>query len=110
MYLHQVLQQPDAAEFGKAVVKEVNGHVENGNWQLMRRDQLPKDNEVMPSVWAMHQKRNLTTNAITKYKARLNLHGGKQIYRMNYYETYAPMVTWFATRLLIIIAIILVRA
>ena len=107
MYLHQALRQPDAAEFVKAVVKEVNGHVENGNWQLIRRDQVPPDVEVMPSVWAMRRKRNLTTNAIVKYKARLNLHGGKQIYGMNYYETYAPVVTWFAIRLLLIIAILL---
>ena len=107
MYLHQALRQPDAAEFVKAVVKEVNGHVDNGNWQLVHRSQVPPDVEVMPSVWAMRRKRNLTTNAITKYKARLNLHGGKQIYGMNYYETYAPVVTWFAIRLLLIIAIIL---
>jgi hypothetical protein len=36
MYLHQALQQPDAAEFVKAVVKEVNEHVKNGNWQLVQ--------------------------------------------------------------------------
>ncbi len=52
-HLHQALRQPDAAEFVKAVVKEVNGHVENGNWQLVRHDQVPPDVEVMPSVWAM---------------------------------------------------------
>jgi hypothetical protein len=28
MYYHQALQQPDAHQFAKAIVKEVNGHVE----------------------------------------------------------------------------------
>ncbi|KAL7465177.1 hypothetical protein ACHAXS_005513 [Conticribra weissflogii] len=42
----------------------------------------------------MHRKQNLTTNAITKYKAQLNIHGGKQVYGMNYYKTYTPVVTW----------------
>jgi hypothetical protein len=51
-------------------------------------------------------KRNLTTNEIIKHKAGLNLHGGKQVYGMNYYETYAPVVTWFAIRLMIGIGII----
>ena len=106
MYLHQALQQPDAAEFVKAVIKEINGHVENHNWELVPREQVPPDVEVVPSVWAMRRKRNLTTNEITKYKARLNLHGGKQVYGMNYFETYAPVVTWFAIRILIILAII----
>jgi len=110
MYLHQALRQPDAAEFVKAVVKEVNGHVENHNWELVRRDQVPADIEVVPSVWALRRKRNLITNEITKYKARLNLHGGKQVYGINYYETYAPVVTWFAIRLLLVIVIILALA
>jgi hypothetical protein len=39
-------------------------------------------------------------------KARLNLHGGRQIYGINYFETYAPVVTWFTIRLVIIFGII----
>jgi hypothetical protein len=54
----------------------------------------------------MQCKRDLTTNEIKSHKARLNLHNGKQIYGMNYYETYAPVVTWFAIRLMIIFGII----
>ena len=58
------------------------------------------------SDWLIRRKCSLTTNKITKHKARLNLHGGKQIYSMNYYETYAPVVTWFAIRLVIIFGIL----
>jgi hypothetical protein len=43
---------------------------------------------------------------VKSHKARLNLHGGKQVYGMNYFETYAPVVTWFAIRLMIIFRII----
>jgi hypothetical protein len=43
---------------------------------------------------------------IKKYKARLNLHGGKQVFGLNYYETYVPLVTWFSIRLLFVIGII----
>ena len=53
----------------------------------------------------MHRKRDITTNEIKKYKARLNLHCGKQEFGTNYYETYAPVVTWFSIRLLIVIGI-----
>ena len=55
---------------------------------------------------SMQRKHNLITNEITKHKARLNLHGGKQAYGMNYYETYTPVVTWFAVRLMIVMGII----
>jgi hypothetical protein len=53
----------------------------------------------------MRRKRNLTTNEITKHKARLNIHGGQQVPGINYFDTYAPVITWFAIRLLMAIAI-----
>eukprot|EP00970_Alexandrium_tamarense_P016063 scaffold6008_cov76-Alexandrium_tamarense.AAC.1 len=65
MYFHQAMKQPDSEEFVKAVVKEVNGHIENNHWQLVPRSEVPPDAEVVPSVWAMRRKRNLTTNEIT---------------------------------------------
>jgi hypothetical protein len=60
--------------------------VENNHWQLIKRKDVPEDAQVAPSVWSMQRKRNLATNEITKHKAGLNLHGGKQDYGMNYYE------------------------
>ncbi len=106
MYYHQALQKPDAKQFADAVVKEVNGHVDNNHWNLIKQEDVPEDAQVVPLVWSMQCKRNLTTNEITKHKARLNLHGGKQVFGMNYFETYAPVVTWFAIRLMIVMGII----
>ena len=55
----------------------------------------------------MRRKRNLVTNEITKYKARINVYGGMQTLGINYFDTYALVVTWFAIRLLIVIAMVL---
>jgi hypothetical protein len=106
LYLQQVLRQPDAKEFVQAVIKEVNGHVDCKNWTLKKRSKVPEDVQIVPSVWSMQLTRDLTTNKIKSQKTRLNLHGRKQIYGMNYFETYAPVVTWFAIRLMIIFGII----
>ena len=106
MYLNQALRQPDADKFVEAVITEINGHVDNNHWQLTKRSEIGKDIDVLPSVWSMRRKRDITTNEVKKYKARLNLHGGKQEFGANYYETYAPVVTWFSIRLLIIFGII----
>jgi hypothetical protein len=54
----------------------------------------------------MRHKHDLTTTKIIKHKARLNLHGGKQVCGINYFETYAPIVTWFTIRLMIVFGII----
>ncbi len=63
MYPNQVLRQPDAKEFVTAVVKEINGHVENKNWELVPQDTdtVPEDAQIVPSVWSMQRKRDLTT-------------------------------------------------
>ena len=91
MYLNQALRQPDVKEFVTAVVREINGLVDNKNWELVPQDTFPEDAQIVLSVWSMQRKRDLT-NDVKSLKARLNLHGGKQVYGMNYFETYTPVV------------------
>jgi hypothetical protein len=106
MYYDQALQQSDATQFANAVVEEVNGHVDNKHWILVKQTNVLKDAQVVPSVWAVRRKCDLATSKVIKHKAKLNLHGGKQVYGMNYFETYASVVTWFAIRLKIVFGII----
>jgi hypothetical protein len=54
----------------------------------------------------MKRKRRITTNEIYKWKARLNVHGGKQIKNVHYWETYSPVVKWSSIRLFLMIAAI----
>ncbi len=68
----------------EAIVKEVNGHLENQNWELIKRSKVPVGKPIQQSVWAMLWKRNLTTGEIVKHKARLKLNGGMQEYIVSY--------------------------
>ncbi len=106
MYLHQALRQPDDKEFVEAAIMEVNGHINNKHWKLIPCTEVPECTEVVPSVWAMQRKQDLMTGRVTKHKARLNFHGGKQEFGTNYYETYTPVVIWFAFQLLIVFGIL----
>ena len=90
----------------QAVTKEVNRLVDCNNLTLQKRNKVPDDVQLVPSVWALRRKHDLTRNRIKSHKARLNLHSGKQVFGMNYFETYAPVVTWFAIRLMIVFCII----
>lgn len=45
------------------------------------------------------------TNKVKDNKARLNSHRGKQVYGANYFNTYAPVATWFAIYFMILLAI-----
>jgi hypothetical protein len=89
MYWHEAMAAPDAEEFRKAMMKEVTAHTKNNNWLIVKRSQIPRNQMVLPAVWAMRRKRHISTGEIYKWKARLNIHGGKQIHGFNYWETYA---------------------
>ena len=54
----------------------------------------------------MRRKRNLKTNQVVKHKAQLNVNGRQQEVGVNYSQTYAPVVTWFAIRFFIFLATI----
>ena len=86
MYFAQAIKQPDRKQFVEAIVKEVNGHVENRNWELIKRSNVPVGKPIQQSVWPMRCKHNPTSGEIVKHKARLNLHGGMQEYGVNYYK------------------------
>ena len=55
----------------------------------MERISVPKGHRVLPAVWAMRRKRRISTGKVYKWKARLNIDGGKQEKGINYWETYA---------------------
>ena len=41
MHFAQEIRQPDRKKFVEAIVNEVNGHVENQNWNLIKRSNVP---------------------------------------------------------------------
>ena len=53
MYYHDAMSQPDAIEFARVIIKEINGHVENGDWELIPRHTSPEGVIPVPSVWPM---------------------------------------------------------
>ena len=106
MYWDQALKQPDADKFIEAAIDEVSTHQQQAHWKIILRDQVPKGTKVLDSVWSMKRKRRVKTNEVYKHKARLNVHGGQQEMGVNYWETYAPVVTWAAIRMVLILVII----
>jgi hypothetical protein len=106
MYWDQAIKQPDAEQFIEAAIKEVSTHQQNGHWKVIPIDQVPPKYKVLDSVWSMKRKRRVKTNEVYKHKARLNVHGGQQELGVNYWETYAPVVTWAAIRMILVLVIL----
>eukprot|EP00957_Ditylum_brightwellii_P039763 3010344-Ditylum_brightwellii.AAC.1 len=61
MYFHQAIKQPNAPQFVKAIVKEINGHIERGHWQLISIEDVPKGTKILDAVWAMKRKGGIKT-------------------------------------------------
>ena len=101
LYLHEAMKEPDKPKFLEAMIKEISTQSQNGNWIIILRSEVPDGEMVLPSVWAMRRKRRISTGEIYKWKARLNLDGGKQIKGINYWDTYAPVATWSSIRLIL---------
>jgi hypothetical protein len=106
MYYHQAMKQPDRKEFAKAVIKEINDHVERKHWELIPIEEVPENTPILDSVWAMKRKRDLVSQKVLKHKARLNVHGGQQQHGVNFFETYSPVVAWFSIRIVLTLALL----
>ena len=106
MYFHQAMKEPDAQQFRKAIVKEINAHIDGNHWELVPRSEVPEGARILPAVWSMKRKRDIKTRQVYKHKARLNIDGSKQRYGIDYFETHAPVVTWVTILILLVLSII----
>ena len=106
MYYHEAMKEPDRKQFIKAMQKEVESHTSNGVWELVPKSSVPKGMEILPSVWAMKRKRRIATREVYKWKARLNIDGSKQTEGVNYWDTFSPVASWAAIRMVLITALL----
>ena len=107
MYYHEALRAPDRTQFLEAMKKEVSDHEARNHWELTPKSEVPDGTTILPAVWSMKRKRRIQTNEIYKWKARLNVHGGKQIKNQHYWETFSPVVRWSSIRLFLTLAAIM---
>ncbi len=63
------------------------------HWTLMLHNNMPLGAKTTMAIWSFKRKRFLD-GLLNKHKARLCAHGGQQTWGQDYWETYAPVVTW----------------
>ena len=68
MYYHGAMEQHDSKHFVNVIVLEFNNHVERKYWSLIDKRDAPNGIKVIPSVWSMKRKRDITTRRVIKYK------------------------------------------
>ena len=110
--LREMLAQPDRDDFIKAMEVEVASMFDEGIWEkIPRREMTDHYNEhralgkevqrqQIMMIWSFKRKRH-PDGTLKKHKARLCCHGGQQQWGLNYWETYAPVVSWSSIRFLL---------
>jgi hypothetical protein len=106
LYYHKAMKAPDRNEFMKAMYDEVQSQLANNVYSLILRSLVPQGSKVLPAVWAMRRKRKSSTGEVYRHKSRLNIGGHKQTEGIDYDQTYSPVVTWPAIRLLLTLTLV----
>ena len=100
------MKQKDKKEFKSAMLLEFRDHIERGNFRVVKRCTLAAGTKVLSAVWAFKRKRDILTNRIIKWKARLNIHGGQQEQGVNYDQTYSPVAQWISIRTILVLSLL----
>ncbi len=104
---HQAMNGPDALGYEKAMDEEYYSLKALDPWdEVPRSEAIEKGANILPSTWAFKCKR-YPDGTVKKYKARWCIRGDRQIEGVDFFETYAPVVSWSTVRLLLIMSIVL---
>jgi len=104
MCRHEAVKEPDKDEFVKAMHKEIEDQMNNGNFSIVRRSEVPGGKAILPAAWQMKRKRDIKTRQVKKCKARLNIDGSRMQQGAHCDQSHAPVASWTSTRPLLTLA------
>jgi hypothetical protein len=90
----------DSELWHQAMVREMEAHLENGTWKLVK---LPHGRKAIRSKWVFKVKRN-PDGTVERYKARLVAKGFGQRLGVDFDEMFAPTTKWAALRAILALA------
>jgi Reverse transcriptase (RNA-dependent DNA polymerase) len=99
----QAMNGPNREGFWDACQTEFDTLKGMDTWDVVNRESWMN---VLPSTWAFKIKR-FPNGLVKKLKARFCARGDKQIEGVDFFDTFAPVVSWTTVRLMLILSAIL---
>jgi hypothetical protein len=96
----EAMRGPDSELWHQAMVREMEAHLENGTWELVK---LPHGRKAIGYKWVFKVKRN-PDGTVERYKPRLVAKGFGQRPGVDFDETFAPTTKWAALRAILALA------
>jgi hypothetical protein len=101
---HEAMKSPEAENWLEAAEVELTDLQEKQKtWTEMHKKDLPPGANPLPGTWALKVKR-YPDGRFRKFKARYCVRGDKQLEGVDYFQTYAPVVSWLTVRMLLIVS------
>ena len=100
------MSSADREGYRTAMQVEIAALEQQATWDVRKRTALPEGANVLPSTWAFKRKR-YPDGRIWKLKARFCVRGDRQVEGVDYFDTYAPVVSWTAVRLMFTLSLVL---
>ena len=100
----EAMMSPYKKQFLKAMLLEIQELEAHNTWNVIERKSLPEEANILPSTWAFKIKRT-PSGDVSKFKARFCVRGDKQVEGVDYFESYAPVVSWSVVRTLLCLSI-----
>jgi hypothetical protein len=101
------MKGPDQAGFRLAMKDEWDQLLKKETWDILdRQEALDKNANIIGLTWVYKRKR-FPDGSIRKLKARMCARGDQQIKNVDYFDTYAPVVSWSTVRTLLTISCVL---
>ena len=97
------MKADDRKEFLLDMIKEVTDQINNGNFSLIRREEIPEGRTLIPVLYQMNRKRQIKTRQIKKWKSRINVDVSRMKKRVNCDKLYSPVAGWPSITILLIL-------
>jgi hypothetical protein len=102
----QMFRAHDMSDFIKAQIPEIRGLERMDIFAYKPIHELPPKARLLSSIWSYRRKRR-PNGVLLKHKSRLCVDGSQQLFGRDYWETYAPVVSWSTIRLVLLLSTIL---
>jgi hypothetical protein len=98
-------QDPDREHFELDMQCEMTDLLSTKTIELTHRSLVPSENKPLNPIWSFRHKRAPDWTVI-KHRSRICPDGGKQIEGINFWATYAPVVSWRTVHLTLILSLL----
>jgi len=105
LHFGDMQQDPDKAKFEEDMWREVQDLLDNNFIAVVPCSSIPSDVSALPAIWSFRRKR-APGWTITKWKSCLCPHGGHQIERINFWDTYAPVASCRTIHLTLVLSLL----